>query len=115
MSEVEISVGGRSFSVACQPGEEEFLQAAAKQLDAEASVLVGQLGNIPEAQMLLMAGLMLADKLTAVEDRLKRAQNGKPAAAEPPPPELPDGFVERMEKLASEAEELARVVGEMAG
>ncbi len=39
MPQVEISVGGRSFEVACQPGEEAFLQSAARMLDHEASAL----------------------------------------------------------------------------
>ena len=33
MAELEINVGGRSFMVACQPGEEHFLNAAAAMLD----------------------------------------------------------------------------------
>ena len=38
--EVEISIGGRSFDVACQEGEEHYLIAAARLLDGEAQVLV---------------------------------------------------------------------------
>ena len=29
MPQVEITIGGRGFTVACQPGEEPYLQAAA--------------------------------------------------------------------------------------
>ncbi|MFN6951656.1 MAG: cell division protein ZapA, partial [Albidovulum sp.] len=43
MPEVLITIGGRQFEVACQDGEEHFLRAAAKMLDAEASALVGQI------------------------------------------------------------------------
>ena len=59
MPEVIINVGGRQFEVACQPGEEAYLQSAAKMLDAEAQVLSDNVGRIPENRMLLMAGLML--------------------------------------------------------
>ena len=75
MPEVEITIGGRSFEVACQEGEEQYLQAAARMLDAEASVLVDQIGRVPEARMLLMAGLMLADKTAGLEDRLREAED----------------------------------------
>ncbi|EYD76244.1 hypothetical protein Rumeso_02168 [Rubellimicrobium mesophilum DSM 19309] len=74
MPQVEIVIGGRSFEVACQPGEEPFLQSAAAMLDAEASAISGQIGRMPEARMLLMAGLLLADKTSGLEDRLKEAQ-----------------------------------------
>lgn len=102
MSEVQIRIGGRPFTVACQPGEEAYLEAAARMLDAEASALVGQLGKMPEPQMLLMAGLMLADKTAALEDRLKTG-GGKAAA-------LPDGLADRLEALAERAEALAGAV-----
>jgi len=74
MPEVNIEIGGRSFEVACQEGEEKYLQSAARLLDGEASVLTDQIGRMPEARMLLMAGLMLADKTAGLEDRLERAE-----------------------------------------
>ena len=49
MAEVRIHIGGRDFEVTCQPGEEHFLKAAAKLLDNEATVLVSQIGRLPEA------------------------------------------------------------------
>ncbi|HAW47492.1 MAG TPA: cell division protein ZapA, partial [Roseovarius sp.] len=62
MPEVTIEIDGRTFEVACQEGEESYLRFAAKLLDEEAAVLSAQVGRVPEARMLLMAGLMLADK-----------------------------------------------------
>tara|TARA_R110002110_G_scaffold194901_2_gene404071 strand:- start:1362 stop:1751 length:390 start_codon:yes stop_codon:yes gene_type:complete len=70
MPEVRISIGGRQFEVACQEGEESYLHSAAKMLDDEAQVLSDQVGRMPEARMLLMAGLLLADKTASVEDRI---------------------------------------------
>ena len=74
MPEIEIHIGGRPFSVACQAGEEPFLQAAARMLDTEASVILGQIGRMPSERMLLMAGLMLADKTAGLEEDLQKAQ-----------------------------------------
>ena len=74
MPEVKIEIGGRTFDVACQEGEEKHLQSAAALLDGEASVLASQIGRMPEARMLLMAGLMLADKTAGLEERLERAE-----------------------------------------
>lgn len=102
MSEVQIRVGGRPFTVACQPGEEEFLEAAAKILDAEAAPLVEQLGKMPETQMLLMAGLMLADKTAALQEKLKGGK-GKGKA----PAQLPEGLEDRLNGLADQAEAVA--------
>ncbi|MFN5828755.1 MAG: cell division protein ZapA, partial [Rhodobacterales bacterium] len=68
MPDVDIMIGGRTFQVACQPGEEQLLRAAAELLDAEARPLVTQMGRLPESRMLLMAALMLADRMAALED-----------------------------------------------
>ena len=43
-------------------------------LDAEAQVLVDQIGRIPEPRMLLMAGLMLADKTAGLEEKLREVE-----------------------------------------
>ena len=74
MSQVTVKVGGREFDVACQDGEEPYLRAAAGLLDVEAQTLLSQMGRMPETTMLLMAGLMLADKATAQEERVRRAE-----------------------------------------
>ncbi len=75
MPQIEINVGGRSFEVACQDGEEHFLHSAAAMLDAEANHLADQIGRMPESRMLLMAGLMLADKTAGLEDKLREAES----------------------------------------
>ena len=67
MPEVNVQIGGRSFLLQCNEGEEPHLHAAAKMLDAEAAVLQGQAGRLPESRMLLMAGLMLADRFKETE------------------------------------------------
>ena len=42
--------------------------------DAEAQTVSEQIGRMPEGRMLLMAGLMLADKAAGLEDRLRDAE-----------------------------------------
>lgn len=130
MPEVEINIGGRSFEVACQEGEEQFLQSAAAMLDAEASVLTQQIGRLPEARMLLMAGLMLADKTAGVEDRistmeaelaekdaeLARLRNAPaPEAEKVEVPVIPQIVTDTLAEIAAQAEALADAVEEKAG
>lgn len=70
MPEVTIEIGGRSFVVACQAGEEPFLNAAAAMLDTEAQALLSSGARLAQDRMLLMAGLMLADKAISADDEL---------------------------------------------
>ena len=130
MPEETITIGGKDFEVACQEGEEPYLQAAAGLLDAEARQLLEQIGRVPEARMLLMAGLMLADKMAGHEERmqaleaelaaareeierLRHAPRPEPTRVEVPviPPEVTDTLAElaaRAEALADQLEEGGR-------
>ena len=119
MPQVDITVGGRKFQVACQSGEEDFLKTAASILDVEASAIVAQSQRMPEPQMLLMAGLLLADKTVAIEDRL-RAAEAKVAeleakVADPVKvevPVVPTAVTDSLKELAARAEALADEVEE---
>ncbi|MFL4471460.1 cell division protein ZapA [Tateyamaria armeniaca] len=127
MPEVTISIGGRNFDVACQDGEESYLHAAAKMLDDEAQVLADQAGRMPEARMLLMAGLLLADKTASVEDRMREVEaslaereaelEGLRTLGAPEPerievPVVPREVTETLAELAARAEALAADVEE---
>lgn len=74
MPDVKVTIGEREFDVACQEGEEHFLRSAAALLDAEAQNLVSQIRHLTESKMLLLAGLMLADKTAGIDDELKLAE-----------------------------------------
>jgi cell division protein ZapA len=122
MPDIDITIGGRTFQVSCQEGEEHFLRGAAQMLDAEAQPLVTQLGRLPESKLLLMAGLMLADKTAAVEDenRLLKAQiadagaRGKPDRDRIEVPVIPRQVVENLAEISARAEALAARLEEKA-
>jgi len=133
MPQVEIKIGGRSFEVACQEGEEQFLLTAAAMLDVEATSLSTQVGRMPESRMLLMAGLLLADRTAGLEDKVREAegrlaqvqaqlegaQTGSGAAQAPAPvietktievEVMPEGLVARLSEIADQAEAVAAEV-----
>lgn len=125
MPEVQIEIGGRSFEVSCQEGEEHYLHSAARMLNEEAQVLTSQIGRIPEQRMLLMAGLMLADKTAGVQDRLremedkmaeKEAELAQLRNAPQPEPErievpvVPNDVTDTLAEIAARAEALADTV-----
>ncbi len=122
MPQVEIAIGGRTFDVACQEGEEHFLHSAAGMLNTEASHLSEQIGRMPEARMLLMAGLMLADKTANLEDKLREAETETarmraeietlqsrpaPAPERVEVPVVPAAVTEALAEIAARAEALA--------
>ena len=112
MPELEVQIGGKGFQVACQPGEEHVLRSAAAMLDAEAQPLLAQMGRLPESKMLLMAGLMLADKTAAVEDEL-RSLKARVSELEARPATtrdvavIPPQVIETLAEIAARAEAVA--------
>ena len=74
MTELEISIGGRIFSVACDNEEQEKVKEAAALISEEADSIQAQLGRLPEAKMLLLSALMVADRLVDVESDAKVLQ-----------------------------------------
>lgn len=116
MPEIDISIGGRNFNVACQDGEEPFLRGAAAMLDAEAQPLVAQMGRLPESRMLLMTALMLADKTAAYEDEIRqlkaRLDVGQPEPKTVQIPVIPPQIPETLAEIAARAEALAARIEE---
>ena len=60
MTELEISIGGRIFSVACDNEEQEKVREAAALINEEADSIQSQLGRLPESKMLLLSALIIA-------------------------------------------------------
>lgn len=125
MAEQTIIIGGRNYEVACQDGEEPFLHRAAALLGAEADALQDQIGRQPEPRTLLMAGLMLADRTTGLQDRLQEAErrlaelsrelDALRARPEPEPvevPTVPPELVDTLRHLSERSEALADLVEE---
>ncbi|GHA43089.1 hypothetical protein GCM10008927_04610 [Amylibacter ulvae] len=76
MAEVTITIGGRDFQVVCQEGQQDYLYSAAAMLDTEAQKLDQASSRLTESRMLMMAGLMLADRTAALEEAAKSDDTG---------------------------------------
>jgi cell division protein ZapA len=111
MPSVEFSVGHKDYTLTCKAGEEALLSRAAALLDTEARHIVDQAGRMPEARLLLMAGLMLADRMAGLEDRVEKAERELSRLKTNPPrievPVIPQDLTEALAELAARAESLA--------
>ena len=94
MAEVELTIAGRAYRVACRAGEEDNLRAAAALVDAKSKEAIAGLGTLSESRQLLFASLLLADQL--VDGREMEVPSG-------PDPDL----TERANKIAERLESLA--------
>ncbi len=74
MAQVDILVNDRTYKVACQDGQEERLLRLAAHLDRESRALVGDLGQIGEARLLLLTALTVCDELFEVKEKLSQIE-----------------------------------------
>ena len=63
MAQVNVTVAGKSYPMACAEGEEERLHKLAAYIDSKTSDLTGKLGHVAESRLILMAAVLIADEL----------------------------------------------------
>jgi len=107
---VEISINGRLYTVACDDGQQDRVQGLAGVVDARVRQLVGggPVGMIGETHILVLAGLMLADELDEAQAALAEAESAQ-AYPEFEDPELLVAAVDHLaERVAVIADRLQR-------
>lgn len=73
MPEITIQVAGKSYPMRCGEGEEAHLMRLAQSIDVEATKLARKMPQVAEGRLMLMAALMLADKLHEAEQAIAEA------------------------------------------
>ena len=94
MAEVELTIAGRPYKVACRNGEEDTLLQAGALVDAKSREALSGLGTLSESRQLLFAALLLADQI--IDGREFELPKGPDAE-----------LVERTQRLAERLESLA--------
>jgi cell division protein ZapA len=102
MAKADISIRGRSFSIACAPGQELRIQRLGEQLDARTKQISNAVGDIGEERLLLITALALLDELDMVR---RDAATSTDAAGQASEQLL--RMAERIESLAARLEAAA--------
>jgi cell division protein ZapA len=74
MSQVNVTINGRQFRMACEDGEEAHLMHLAEDLDLRISRLRTRFGEIGDTRLTVMAALTLADELSETKEKLQRIE-----------------------------------------
>ncbi|MBL6783001.1 MAG: cell division protein ZapA [Alphaproteobacteria bacterium] len=77
---VTITINGHNYPLACNPGEEEHIKALAAQLDKTAQQIAGGNSSINESRLLVMVGLIFADRINELENKNAAGLSQNPAA-----------------------------------
>lgn len=82
MNDVRLSVGKRTYTVACAEGEEDHLRHLASMVDARLAAIGADLMGQTEAKNLLIAALILADEVHEAKKATPAERDGDNSIAE---------------------------------
>ncbi len=100
MSQVEITINGRQYRVACEDGQETHLTNLATYFDSKMTSLIEEVGQIGDTSLMVMAGLLIADELSDLNQELVNMRNGTEA-----------DYANKVSALAQQIESLADTLG----
>ncbi len=117
MAHVIVQVNGRPYTMQCQEGEEAHLRDLADLLDSEVQRVKTSVGNVGDIRMLVMAGLMVADRLSeaiariqSLEEQVAGLREAR-AAAQAETAALQATYGERLAAASLRLETLAEALG----
>lgn len=113
MPQVIVRVNDRPYTMMCDEGEEDHLAELAAFLDAEVTTLKQSVGQVGDSRLLLMAGLVVADKLSeslrkieALQEEIDGLKDARTAAMDRTR-SIEDAVAEKLEMAAAKIEALS--------
>ena len=80
MTQVTVTINGRSYPIACKEGEEERIGELARYIDSKMRNFAQEFGNVGETRLFLLTALVLADELADAQAASGRARAANGAA-----------------------------------
>lgn len=117
MPQINVTINGRSFRMACDDGEEDRLIGLASRFDGWISELRGAFGEIGDQRLMVMAGIMATDQLSELEKKVSSLEAELAGEREKRQLDLigvektDESLAEALEAAAVKIEELAQGLG----
>jgi cell division protein ZapA len=114
MSQVSVTIAGRTYRIACAAGEEPHLEGLAALYDGKIEDMRSAFGDIGDMRLHVMAAITIADELAearrqveALEERIRQTESTMPAGGEHAP-DLDSRVAEGLARAAERIERVAR-------
>ena len=107
MPEVDVHINGRSYQIACDEGQEEHLSQLAEYVDKRVQELVGAVGQVGDARLLVMTSLLVADELSEAYSTLEKIEDAGNGAGGVAADKRKKALASTLEAMASRIEALA--------
>ncbi|AWN34550.1 cell division protein ZapA [Methylobacterium radiodurans] len=106
MPQVQVTIDGKSYRMACGPGEEPHLTALAEELGRRVAEMRKAFGEIGDMRLQVMTAITIADELAEARRRLAAAE-AETAALRAETGQLAAGLTEAAERIERMAQSLA--------
>jgi cell division protein ZapA len=118
MAQLNVTIHGKSYSIACADGEENRLRQLCDYLDTRMGKMALSLGNnVSDIRLFLMTSLMLVDELSEAHNRIDKLENAakdarlaaaaKPASAAAPSNDNIDAMADAIDRIAARLNAIA--------
>ena len=108
MGQVNLTINSRPFAVTCDDGQEGRIRRLGQYVDAKVMEFVGNIGQVGEVRLLLLAALVIADELADANEALRLERSGARAADAAAVTEAAasgiNGIAQRVEAIAARLE-----------
>src|ERR1700680_530004 len=74
MSQVNVTINGRVYRMACDDGQEDYLVRLARELDQRIQQLRDTFGEIGDTRLAVTAAIMLADEVSELRQRMRATE-----------------------------------------
>jgi cell division protein ZapA len=81
MPQVALTINGRSYQVACDDGQEDRIRQLGEYIDGKVAEFAKSWGQIGDARLILMAGLVITDELAEATETLRRERSSHGGSA----------------------------------
>jgi cell division protein ZapA len=114
MPQVNVTIAGKAYRMACGEGEEPHLEGLARYYDGKIDEMRQAFGEIGDMRLHVMAALMVADEVSELKQRVAGLESklsafeGKSGAADQRISEVEDRAAEALMMAAERIEGIAR-------
>ena len=105
MAQVDVSVNGQSYRIACEDGQEDRLVDLAAIVDEKVLGLVNQIGQVGSNRLLVMAALIIADELVDLKNEAVSSQELKDNSNQQDTVLVLQEVIKRIENIADQVEQ----------
>ena len=108
MAEVSLEINSRKYQISCDDGQEEHVGRLGNYVDNRVKELVASVGQVGDANLLVMVSLLIADELSEAYAELEVVSSSEKGAAAMMLAE--DSLSSQIDTLADRVENIVRAL-----